>query len=423
MKNKILISVLLVAVMCVSIVLTACDNGAKTPHTHTYSTEWTRDETYHWLNPTCTDTTEVASKGFHKYENGICTVCQYAHENHDLEYRSISGEEHLGECSICGYSVTEQHVFVDGYCSACQFDGQHAHKWGEWMRMNGDMADELHCRACQECDEMQFVPHEFSDNGYVCNICGYVVSHQEELPPELQELAYVRKGNGYAVTGRGTFYQADLVIPEVYKGLPVIEISEGAFWLCSFIENIVIPDSVVTIGEYAFANCDVIENVVIPDSVVTIAEYAFANCDRIMNITFGTGIKTMEKGAFDGTRCGYINVKSIAAWCGITFGEYANPMYNGGWLLVDGNQVSEVVIPDGVTKISDRAFDRCYIAKVEIPVSVTSIGSNSLNFYREYVEIIYHGTMAQWNAIQKSDDWEPYNYKITCTDGTISADN
>ena len=43
-------------------------------HTHTFSTDWTSDGTYHWHAATCEDTTEVSEKGEHTYTNGIC-VC------------------------------------------------------------------------------------------------------------------------------------------------------------------------------------------------------------------------------------------------------------------------------------------------------------------------------------------------------------
>lgn len=96
-------------------------------------------------------------------------------------------------------------------------------------------------------------------------------------------------------------------------------------------------------------------------------------------------------------------------------------MYYGGRLLVDGQQVDAIVIPDGVTKISAHAFDHFgYIPKIVIPVSVTSIGSAALNFYVDDFVIEYKGTMAQWNAIAKPADWEPYSYTVICTNGVIN---
>lgn len=96
-------------------------------------------------------------------------------------------------------------------------------------------------------------------------------------------------------------------------------------------------------------------------------------------------------------------------------------MYYGGRLLVDGQQVDAIVIPDGVTKICARAFYFCgYINKIVIPVSVTSIGDGALDFYVDYLEITYRGTMVQWNAIDKPDDWAQYSYTVICTNGVIN---
>lgn len=375
MKNKIWIFVLLI-VLLVSTFLTACNNNDdETPHTHSFETKWTNDEDYHWHNPKCSDTTEVKDKS-----------------KHDLRYTSFSDEEHIVECRICDYSVTEQHVIFEWDCVNCHYSQGHQHQWSEWRPIRWEVPSPGHLRYCY-CGANEEEEHKYPENSYVCTVCEYVA-------PAGQQLEYTRKGNGYAVTGMGTFFQADLVIPEVYNGLPVIEIAQDAFKSCRFIENIVIPDS-----------------------VETIAQHAFLDCDRMMSITFGTGLKTIEAGAFEYCRFTIINVKSLAAWCGINFGdEYSNSMYNGGLLIVDGERVDAIVIPDGVTKISAHAFDHCgYIPKIVIPVSVTSIGSAALNFYVDDFVIEYKGTMAQWNAIKKSDDCGSDEYTIICTDGTINS--
>lgn len=41
---------------------------------HSYSTEWSKDDTYHWKTATCEHTNEVKDKAVHKYVKGVC-VC------------------------------------------------------------------------------------------------------------------------------------------------------------------------------------------------------------------------------------------------------------------------------------------------------------------------------------------------------------
>lgn len=75
--------------------MTACgnkDKGGETTHVHTYSTEWTTNETHHWHTATCEHADEKGSYGEHtvatwtvkteaglhvdKVEQGTCTVCE-----------------------------------------------------------------------------------------------------------------------------------------------------------------------------------------------------------------------------------------------------------------------------------------------------------------------------------------------------------
>lgn len=53
---------------------TGGDDNTQT-HTHTFATEWTWDETYHWHSATCEHTDEVADRAKHVYVDGLCSVC------------------------------------------------------------------------------------------------------------------------------------------------------------------------------------------------------------------------------------------------------------------------------------------------------------------------------------------------------------
>ena len=85
------------------------------------------------------------------------------------------------------------------------------------------------------------------------------------------------------VTGYGgSNNPTDVVIPNTieYYGedYSVTTIGKSAFYHCSPLTSIDIPNSVTTIGEQAFSDCSSLASVTIPNSVTTIGEYAFWVC-------------------------------------------------------------------------------------------------------------------------------------------------
>ncbi len=66
----------------------------------------------------------------------------------------------------------------------------------------------------------------------------------------------------------------DLTLPDDYNGQNY-KIYNYAFYNCSGLTSVTIPDSVTSIGERAFYGCSGLTSVTIPDSVTSIGDYAF----------------------------------------------------------------------------------------------------------------------------------------------------
>ena len=124
--------------------------------------------------------------------------------------------------------------------------------------------------------------------------------------------------------------------------------------LISGCKNTVIPDNVTSIGDYAFGGCSDLISVSIPNSVTSIGDYAFEWCSGLTKVI----------------------VSDIAAWCDIAFGGgSSNPLRYAHHLYSDeSTEITDLVISEGVTSISDEAFVSCSgLTSVNIPNSVVII--------------------------------------------------
>jgi len=134
-----------------------------------------------------------------------------------------------------------------------------------------------------------------------------------------------------------------------------------------------------TVGKNAplFYNITTIKRVVIPNTFTAIGGNAFNCCSGITSLTIGNNVASIGNSAF--TNCNsltYVNISNLETWCNITFDSvYSNPLYYAHRFYLNGTEVTDLVIPDGVTSISPFAFQNCSgLTSVTFPNSVTSIG-------------------------------------------------
>ena len=160
----------------------------------------------------------------------------------------------------------------------------------------------------------------------------------------------------------------------------VTSIEGGTFYGCKGLTSVTIPNSVTSIGDNAFFGCSSLTSVTIPNSVTSIGSRAFSGCSSLTTVTIPNSVKSIGWYAFNGCS-GLIKVivPDIAAWCGISFDESANPLSYAHHLYDnEETEITDLDIPEGVTDISQSAFVNCTgLIKVTIPNSVTSIGESA----------------------------------------------
>ncbi len=219
-----------------------------------------------------------------------------------------------------------------------------------------------------------------SDDGYVacyawavynnCQFDGdYVITYVNDLP-------YVC---GYL--GQET----ELTLPATY------DIGDLAFYGCSGLTSIVIPDDMESIGDYAFCDCTSLTSIEMPDYVFSIGEGAFYGCSGLTKIEIPSSVESIGNVAF----CGCTGLTSIEIPnsvesigvlafegctgtliinCDIEDYEVTGGVIGPFWS--DGAQFSEVILGEEVNKVGQYAFSGVHSMKsLTIGSNVNDIGS------------------------------------------------
>lgn len=172
----------------------------------------------------------------------------------------------------------------------------------------------------------------------------------------------------------------------------------------------VIPESVTEIKKNAFCGWDGLHKVTIHDGVSEIGARAFYNCTNLSQIQLPNGLTEISDKAFYGCS----NLSELTIPNGVTkIGAYA---FNGCGL-------NSLVLPEGVTVIGNGAFIFCQnLTQITIPKSVTRIEEDAFDACIDLTTIIYEGTVAEWNAIEKGSylfSTIAYDARVICTDGEV----
>lgn len=203
-----------------------------------------------------------------------------------------------------------------------------------------------------------------------------------------------------SVTSIGGFaFSGCKALPSVTIPNSVTSIGGGAFERCSGLISITIPSSVTSIGNFTFRECTALTSITIgnsvssigksvfegcrslisitiPNSVTSIGNSAFKDCRGLTSVTIGNGVTSIDEDAFSGCKSlNSVHISDIGTWCKLSFKKKeSNPLYYAHHLYLDGEEIKELVIPNSVTTIGEKAFYECYeLTSITIPNSVTTI--------------------------------------------------
>ena len=182
MKRRSFISILMM-VFLVALVLfafTACGDDPKDDpaHTHTYATEWSKDEDHHWHAATCEHQNEVKDKAAHTWDAGKVTKEPTVTETGVKTYT----------CTVCAQIKTEE---------IAKLPPAHEHSFAaDWSK---DATNHWHAATCEHKNEVKDKAAHTWDAGkvtkeptvtetgvktYTCTVCAQIKTEEiAKLPP------------------------------------------------------------------------------------------------------------------------------------------------------------------------------------------------------------------------------------------------
>ena len=150
---------------------------------------------------------------------------------------------------------------------------------------------------------------------------------------------------------------------QTYEINPNCKIIAGnAFYKCSSLISLIVPDRTISLCDFAFYNCSSLSSVTLGNNVTSIGDSAFSGCSSLSSITMGDNVTSIGNYAF--SNCSSLNL---------------------------------ITIPGGVTSIGGNAFYNCLsLNSIFISENLTYIGYGAFSRCSSLMNVCYSGSIEDW---------------------------
>ena len=191
------------------------------------------------------------------------------------------------------------------------------------------------------------------------------------------DFSFIISGNGYALTGySGT--DTEVTVPAEYMGKAVTIINSSAFYDCSFITKISLPNTIKEIGNSAFGYCTALKTIEIP-ACTRILDSVFIGCTSLEEVTLPDGLISIGNNLF--TNCNSLNKVTILS------GNVAR------YTFADCANLKEIIVGENVSSVAQGAFEDCTsLQYLTLPRVEENTSFNEYYFNLSPVKHTYNGT-------------------------------
>ncbi len=422
MKKKLLIALLgVLCTVCLAIGLSACgvpdggsggSSGGGGGHTHTYG------ELIEEKPATCTQKGLKAHyycEGCQKYfdeekTEKTLTELEIAVDETAHTYGSLidgkpatcksTGTKAHYHCACGKYfddkkeEISEQNLTIPADSSAHSFTQTVINPWRDYKV----------CEYCGEADDSSRRDHEFDEGSTRCKLCGYECDFMYYAANSDEDNLQIY---GFRAGGE----KADVVVPSEWCGYKVVEIAKFGR---TDIESITIPESVKIINKEAFQYCDKLTKVTIegnglteignsafwhctaltqlelPESTVKIGSDAFNGCTMLKSINLSPELSSLGTSAFEGCESLLrVDIPDNLTWLGAETFKDCKSL-----------QVAEISENSKLDSFGKDLFRGCEaLTEIKIPKVLTEIGAGAFAACTGLKKVILHGTVADWAQI------------------------
>lgn len=332
-------------------------------------------------------------------EHWHCSSCgkNYADSNAQSPLESVVASK-ANHRFLSSYNFDDKSHFQR--CIDCGYKDENAVK-EHVLKYSADQTK--HYQYCYCGYRSAAEPHVFNGIGTPCELCRYGALLYE-LSADNRYYVCIGVSESYKT------YIDEIEIPDVFDGLPVMEIGERAFAYCENLTKVTFGGNIISVGAsafyactnlkevtfnqglkelkaQAFLDCTALEEVVLPSSVTILENAIFKGCTSLSSVDLGTGVDKLRSQTF--YECA--SLKSV---------DISNVRTFQGYAIFAKSGLTELVVAYGITEIPQTMCWSCKdLTAVTIPSSVTSISMGAFQDCTGLQTITYLGTPEQWYHI------------------------